>query len=412
MTIKSDLKNTTSTKSIIEALKSLFGADPKKVESIFTDIETQLAKAAQDLSESEMIPDRWQSGQMHQGIRREQVMTGPQGSASGDGAQRMVAHYSETTPQQGTSLTAESLSRLLGPLNSSMKAMQETQKKQQELLVSLFKSLEATAKAEDDKDDEDEDESSEANSEKAKSLFKKAKRTLAKAADEDEKKVARALKSEAGVLAGQARGHARLAGDLTFDKSVRAWADDNNLKADISLSKSEDEDKDEEDAKAKAEAKAKEEAEAKAKAEAEAKAKEEAEAKAKAEAAAAAGTGGAMSGEQMTKAMDAVLSGQAMLTGTIKSLMDAMAGRSKDATVPSFAKAKEEDTVTLRDRIGTLNSEGALNDTDTMAAREICDKISAVAKGQLPENFVTDRIAKSSATVKALFADFPKAKAA
>lgn len=381
----------TSLKSLLEAFKMVKAADPKVLESLNTD--EALTKAAQNLTESEMVSDRWQAGQVHQGANKEQIKTGPQAQSSGDGAERMVAHYSDTQAQHGTTLTAESLSRILGPINSSMKSLIDVVTVQQKQITAMSEYLKAEAEKEEDEDSDSMEESEE----KAKAKIKKAKRLISKAEDADDKAETKSYLKKAGVELGfalySALEVAGVTGDNTLAKSIREIAKEAGIKV---VAKAEDEEKDEEKKDDDAE---------KAKTDADAAAKALADAAAAATAAPDAAAKAIADLPNKMKTIDEALLGLTVLSTTVKGMMDVISGKAKVSDlVPDFSKAAPEQGVTV-EHIEKAVEAGALSDSEGDIALDVLSKFGAVNAGTLPAEIAKSRLDRAPTAVKALFAD-------
>jgi hypothetical protein len=119
----------TAALNAIKSLLALKKEDAKAAETFMKDfgvsIELDKAQNAQSLSDAQLISDHWTEGNMDKAATSEEIKTGPGERASGGGAEKMVRDYSSPTSQSGTTLTAEKLARLLGPINNSVKALIE-----------------------------------------------------------------------------------------------------------------------------------------------------------------------------------------------------------------------------------------------------------------------------------------------
>ena len=418
-------------KQVMEAIGVLKAVPKEVLESISAD--ASLEKAAQDLTAAEHVKDRWEQGQMNMGAQKEEIKTGPSEASSGGGAVHMVEHYSHPAKQNGTMITAESLSHILAPMAASAKA-------QTEAILSLIKSQEnlnvsiaaLVAKAEDDEDDEEEEEdesevveikeskakslvttSAKANHILVKSIVAHAKSYIDKAKkmgddakvemDTEKKKMCRskakaALKTAADLL-GKAASVASLAKLPELHKSVLKLA----LKSDINVVEDEEEDEEDEEEKAKA-AKAAADARAKAEAKGNQADKQDPE------------TGNqddsAAKGEvlkQMSNKIDNALSGLGMLKTDVRGLMDVLMNTSKQgpgAVPPDFAKSFAVDkSHELSLKIEALEESGQMSPADALASQDIIAKANMVRLGQLTSSVLQDRIAKSSSAVQMLFRD-------
>ena len=392
-------------KSILNALGILSKAPASEVAKILAD--NGLEKAAQSLADVEKVDDRWQDGEQHKPVSREEIHTGPGQSASGNGAERMIAHYSHPAPQDGVTEQALTLARLLAPVVASSKAQTEAI----QALIESVKSLTAVTKSETDKedekgeDDEEDEEDSEVveiNASKAKSLIAQAKTLLikakkadAKAAMEEEeeeeeeakacKKKARAFRKQAAVLLGKARTAAFISGSKDLRKSIRDIA----AKADINVVQEDEQDEEEED-------------------------EEEGEAeKAKGNQADHANKDGNQDDvaakaalSDIANKVDAALKGFGLLQTDVRGMLDTVAGRSKGTgTVPAFTKSEvaAPTGIPTVSQIDEMEDSGELDQSEAFAARDIIAKSNAARAGQIGAQVVTARIEQSSRKIKELF---------
>lgn len=394
MTTKSTLAQ------IVAAFSTLKAADPEVMKSLAGDVAAKAgANMATVLSETQIVIDRWTNGQQQAGITKEQVKTGPQAAASGDGAEKMIQHYSDTTPQHGATLTAESLSRLLGPLASSMKAIGDAHEALTKTVLAqgtaLKSILDAVTKA-DEEDTKDADEEGKEDSEKAKALLKKAKRFVAKseaADDADDAKLAKAHLKSATTFFGQARGLARLAGNLKLDAQIKSEAAEAGITAAV-LAKADDEDDKDEADKSNQDKNVADKSQAAA----------GGDAAAGAAAPAAAAAGGAATTPITEAQLKSLLDGHAMLTGKINEVFDIMRTGAKLQPAPAFTKAMTPERETsIADIITQKARSGVLSAADAMVAREILSKAKAADEGKLDKSFVEDRLARASAVVQDIF---------
>lgn len=405
-------------KQIAEALGILKGAGPEAIASVVAD--DKLSKAASGLGDAPDVKDHWAEGNLNAPAKKDQIKTGPSEEASGGGAEKMIGHYSEPAEQHGTTLTAESLSRIMAPMAAASKAQSAVLLEVVEVLkglrdgqATLLKGKVVKAK-DDDEDEEDESEVVEIN-EKAKSAITALKAALKKA-----KKAANQMKWATGkdkmsckadydehmasalAIVRKAAPHVLLSGDEALRTEFLEIAS----KADIDVTQ-EEEEEDEDDAE-------------KAK-----KAKELAEAAAKATSTAdpaAKGTEVAVTPElrailEETQAqVKKALEGTGMLTTDVKGLMDKINSLSKHGGMPPAMVAKSEaaavSTFDQRlERISALEDIGQLTEAQAFTARDIVSKARAAERGELGNNVHLDLIAKATPAVQAIFADLKSAAA-
>lgn len=386
-------------KELVDAISALSAADSEVLKGVLKDMNLEsadkLAKAAKNLAESEIVMDHWQASEVHAGAKKEEIKTGPQAAASGDGAEGMIARYSETTPQSGTTLTAESLSRLLGPMASSMKAQSEALGALIAEFQDFRKSMTASAVAKAAGDDE-ESEANDLNASKAKKALKKAQKLITKAEDEDDRKITKSLEKEAAELFAIARGHARLAGDLELDKTIKSAAAEAGIKADISVVEEEDDDKeDSEKSKSMEEEQADDKEEAKGK-----------------DAGAAIVSAIKAAGDEAAAKLKSALEGTGMFEGKLSDVFDAIRGQSKATSVaaaPQMVKSETKSSLELKTEEVAKED---LNETDRFAASEILGFAGAVMKGQIPADVLKQRINRGSLSIQRIFKDFDVSKAA
>lgn len=199
------------------------------------------------------IPDHWTEGQDGR-VSREKIKVGPEERASGDGATKMIRDYSDPAEQHGITLEAEKISRMLGPVASSMKSMADAVNQQSRgldvLSQAVLSLVKKAAEEEDEEDEEDEENESEVVNigkcvTRANFLLAKAKKAE-DMADEtmDEEKCntakakAKAFRVKAKVQIRKAMALLKLAGSPPeLAKSVRAVA----KKADINVVQEEEE---------------------------------------------------------------------------------------------------------------------------------------------------------------------------
>lgn len=375
-----------SPKDLSAALAMIATADPTVVKGLLAD--ASLEKAAQMLKDSEIVSDRWEEGQGQAGATKEQIKTGPQAAASGDGAEKMVSQYSETTAQRGATLVTESLSRLLGPINSSMKA---TATALETLVASHIEtrdfikamSTAAVSKADEGEDDKEEKEFSEESSSKAKKLLRKAERMIEKAEDSDAKADEKKFLGKAASLLSEARGLAFVARDRDLIKSILATAEDAGIKADLVKAEEDDKDADTDQGK-----------------------EDDAAEKAKTDAVVEAVK--AIGAENATK-LEGALKGIGMFEGKLGDIFDALRGQSKQvAAAPNMIKSDTAKTAIdlVVEAIDKKEAALDLSDTELLAARDIVGQFQAVQKGVIPESIVRDRLSKSTNRVQEVFKDF------
>lgn len=413
----------TAALNAVKALMHLKAEDKPAAEKMLADfgvtMDLEKATRAQDLTDAELIRDRWEDGNMHTAVTKEEVKVGPSQESSGAGAEKMIRDYSSPTVQMGTTLLAEKLARLIPPMASSIKSLTSAMEKlaaqntaQSEAIVALGKALESGSvigKA-DDEDEEDEDEKDfKEESEKAarkalkaaKSLVRKAKAAKSDAEDEEDAKACKALKVEARSLlvkAGnelfKARTAAFAAGSAELRKEIRDFAKAEDVEVAEEDEKKEESDKSKiEDTGAK---KGNQSDSANADGNQDDSSTAEKAAKAEAEAA------------ETKKALEAALSGMAMLTTDVKGLIEKVAGQSRPA--PAVVKAEEVAVAKaafdgLADKITAMQDSGDLSHSEAYAAREVLGKKDAVMKGILDPRFLSERLSKSPAKVQELFAE-------
>ena len=440
-------------KDILSAMNILKSADPKDIASLTAD--ASLAKAvetlrSEDLKPSEIVEGHWQEGHMHRAATREQINVGPNESASGSGAEKMIKDYSNPAVQMHGIITepmklAEylaSVDRAMKGIISSVYALEVGQKginstlsKTSSALELVINSLQKAQKAkkggedeEDEEDDEEESEVVEINAARGKAFLGKAKKFLAlakakeaEAADEDDKssikainREIRALKKSAAKLLAKARSCAYAASDVELKKSIRAVISKASLKADVDVVQEEedDEEDDEESEKAKAAAAAA------AKADAEAtKGNKSADEKGNqadhadpknGNQAAASKSADEADLVALKNRVDGALNGISTLSGSVNDMMNLIMNRSKSGgaaltTPPDLVKSVVDSAPLLTTEIEAMEDAGTLSTSDAMAARDILSKAAAVRAGVLDGSIVKARIDKSTLAVQALF---------
>jgi hypothetical protein len=424
---------------ILSALHILQNTPMNEIESSIKD--GNLIKAAADLSAAqslkpgEVVGDHWLEGNMNKGAQREEIKTGPSEASSGGGAERMVRDYSMPAPQNGTTLTAESLARIMEPVAAASKAQTEaigSLIEHSKSVAAILSGLVKSEQEEDDEEEEDEEEEDEEESEvveinaakartliskspvankllvksflaKARVLIAKAAKTRDKAKDmktaEERKacrKSAKELDKRAALFLGKALAIARLSKELSkahFETDILTLA----AKADINVVQEEEEDEEEEDEEEEEEGDAK------------SKAKKPAKGNQAAKQDPATGNqddSAAKAIEAMGKKIDDALSGFGLLKTDVQGMMSTIMGQSRGTgVVPEISKSVAGDTIAqvTPQRIEELCDAGQLLDADRLAALDIISKAGAAAAGLIDKKIVTDRIAKSSTAVQMLF---------
>lgn len=422
-------------KQIANALRILKAADPKVVEQMIADDPTLLigkAEHAVGLDAPEVV-DLRTDGQQHAVPTREEIKTGPGQSASGAGAERMIREYSRPAPQAGVTTEAMRLADILEDFGRSMKAMADATKAQQVLLTTLV----TKAADEDAEEDEEEKEAKSHSKARAETLISRAKKLLAKAEDEEEKedeedddakskahrRAARGFKKRASMLLGKAQVHALAADSDDLKKAIRLTA----AKFDIAVKAESDDDEEDDEDKSE---KARQEAADTAKAEAEKKAKDEAEAAAKAEA--DKDSKGNQADKQnkenynqddsaqkavnaMSAQVEEALKGLRTLQGNVASLMDTVAGRSRNAGADgkpapvhpdlfAFVKADPRGAIEkIQGEIEKAVEGGALDGNQEMLAMNLLSKVDAFQKGVIAKNVVDGLLSVAPAAVQQIF---------
>jgi hypothetical protein len=359
------------------------------------------------------VLDTWnEPGGEHKNPSRADIVTGPAERASGDGAPKMIAEYSQPAPQQGLTGQYQEFQRMLDGwgksfvqhLNSTMAPRMDRHEKAISGLVAFVSGLQkahadaeaavksaAAGPSEDtflgksllkltkahaalrkaDLADEDEKEERKSHLAQAADLLKSAKRLLAKATEEME---------ETGDEEGCEKAMAKL---RSLTKAV---------------AKAEEEDKEREDAAEKAR-------QTTVKAEEDKKREEEEAAKAKADAAAKALTDDAaakaapVSQEQILKALE----GLTVLPTTVQGLVDAVMGKSQN---PGGAPAITKGTVTQVDFAKVVDEaidDGRLSDANITKAMSIVQHMHLAKEGRVDQRIVDQEIEKSPAEVRDLF---------
>lgn len=129
--------NTPKTKAaFIASLLGSISATPDDIAKAATIMgDDQLAKAvSQQLRPGEEIASLWDEGEFHKAPTKEQIKTGPAQHASGSGAEKMIAEYSNPAPQDGTVMTPMRVAEELGQMRGYMKS-------QGDMINSLGKSV-------------------------------------------------------------------------------------------------------------------------------------------------------------------------------------------------------------------------------------------------------------------------------
>ena len=411
--------------TLLDALNILKGADPDLVEALSDDATLAkgvLQNGSEKLRPGELVEGHFLEGQTNRSATAEQVKTGPAQEASGGGAEKMVKEYSNPVTQvHGVAETPMALADMLHNFNASMKAISNNLNVLANSQTAIKALLSALVKADhedeaqeetDEEEDEEESEVVEINASRAKSLIlkakvliKKAKKAEALAEDEpkDEEKCkalkaeAKALRKAAGKLLGKARSCAYAAKSLELKKSVRALA----AKADVDVVQEQEEDEEDEEDDGEEQTKAAKAAKAaKAKTDIAGNQADHADPKTGNQAAEAAKS--AVSPDDLQKA----LAGIATLQTTVAGMLDVVSGKSRVSDqVPNIAKATLESLNTIPERIMDMEDSGTLSMTDAFAARDIFSKLELVKGGKLDPTVVTDRLAKTTASVRSLFSD-------
>lgn len=422
-------------KSILSAIGFLKGQDPKIVSALVDDVELQKALDGANRSEGlkHYAHDHWNEGHTNKSATAEEVNVGPAEHSSGGGAEKMVRDYSSPAHQMhGVAATPEKLDAMMRGFGKSFEMLAEGQAKIAAILVAVLKKAEE--EEEDEEESEEESEVVEINASRGKSRLARAKSLTDKLAalkseleDEHDKDARKALRTQIksltkkiGVILGKARTNAYAAKDAELKKSIRAFI----LKADINVVQEEEEEEDEEEdeegegksaaaAEAAAKKAAEEAATKKAAEEAAAKAAAEAEAKAKTNTAGnrSQPDGGAANQAAQAKAVEKVqtdigeaLKGLSMLQGTVKDLMEVIAGRSKLADKLPVIKATTP-TDKIKEALDAAETSGTLNDVDLFAARDIATKLELVKSGTIDASIVQDRLRKATTAVQLIFKD-------
>jgi hypothetical protein len=395
---------------ILEAVGILKGEDPALVNSILTD--AGLEKAAQDLSPSEKVKDRWENGNMHKNPAKEELKFGPSESASGSGAEKMVDHYSHPAKQEGIQLMAEKLGEMFAPMTAHMKAIAEGQTA---ILAALAPA--AKAKKAEGKDEDEEKEVVEVNEDKCKSLLlragdliRKARRMASTAQDfEDDGETAKAkelsvksrkLRREAGVLLGKARTAAYAAGSEVLKSDIRALA----VKGEIKITEDEEEGEDDKEAESdKAKSAPADGAKSAAVTDLKGNQADSKDTKTGNQADHAEKATGP-SNDSTIKAVNDALAGIKVLETTVRGLVDVVSGKSKVSDlVPDLSKASPEAISSVAELIAQGEDSGKLTEFDVAYARNVIAKSEAAKRGLVATSVPIDLIAKASPNVRELF---------
>lgn len=387
------------------------------------------------------ITDRWHKGQTHAVPSSEMIKVGPGQSASGGGAEHMVKEYSNPAPQKGLVLEAERLEAELGPMRGYAKSIADKhnalctyfdesfgavgkslnmlQEQNQRLTIVAAGLLKALEKGEDEKgdDDEEKEEKFEINASKAAETYAKARALLKKSrsiraqmkANSDAGHIS-ALKAQAKLYKNAAKAYLSKAMQYASAGKSRAvvtrkaledfFAANPALKAEYDPNVS---------AKALAKAAKKAHAEWKAtlkkaddegnQADKENKENGNQDDSAKAQPVADA---------EIKSQLENALKGIGMLSGNVKDLMDAVAGRPVTPPVtpatPAVSKAGAVDRLTKLDQtIEQYASEGRIDNATENKARDLMQKLDAVQKGVMHEGTFNAMIAGSAQVVQEIF---------
>lgn len=369
----------------------------KNLDDVKKAMMDEVAKArAEGDGDAQKVMDRWMEGEMHKLPSKMEIRIGPTQMASGGGVEKMIGDYSKPTPQEGITLTTEGVGEMLGSMRGYMKSLGEAVLSTDIMVKSLGEGVTALIKANQEKDpDEDIDEE-----DTAKSFITRAVALIAKATEFEE---------AAGSLAGKAKARMLAKAEAERDRAIDIFAkalkvckalDDADgrkailkalKKSDVEVTEVEDEEEDEEKKKARiaavdAAAKAKEAEDAAAKAKADA----DAEAAAKAAGGAAdpkiaeALAGISASLKSNEDLVQKALSGQAMLVGTVQTLMDTIGGKSTTKIeIPDLAKGGVVLFDKIVERINNAHESGVLDDHNASRAQDLLGKLQAASVGSL-----------------------------
>lgn len=359
----------------------------------------------------------------------EEIRVGRPQSASGHGAARMIAEYSEPDPQQDIVVNYEALSRELGDLKEAMKAIASTfgaivskaKEDEKEDDKEACKS-DALSKA-DEIDDEDEDEDkAEPFGKSTLSGAAKAADTLIKAAEELDARAkaarkskdldrARTLKSKVESTLTKAVGLLASAPDRK-EVAVKSMISDihafaivkgfSDLQAIAAKAECDDDEKDEKEA-----------------AKSRAGLDENDHNQDKWPAATGEIHNGAAKAEPDQAAqLDAVLKGYAILQGNMSSVLDALAGKSSSAPLKplDLGLAKSDPaalyksnvdawTVAKSEQIAAAVESGEFKLEDELACGTILSYAKGVAVGAVPANVLAQRVQSSNESVRSMFAE-------
>ena len=430
--------------------------DAKVASDILLDTTIEKASTAQDLSPSEHVSDRWESGKMHAVPTKDEIKVGPTEHASGGGAEKMVKDYSNPAPQHGIQLEAERLANELGQMRGYMRSNAETMdriSKHNTTLTGIVTAL--LMKSAEDNDGGDGTEAAafaEKSARVSRDTFTSAKRLLGKA-EKLETNMGDVKKAERQVIKAQIRALRKRAARLMLNavntsfaaksgdadpaadvrKSVRELVDEDRiLKADINALHEKDEKKDEEKKMAKALRKLAKRAAKKAAAKAAKKAA--AQAAAAGEAGKSEGTGGASEAaktqmqadkqdpetknqddssktekaaaeqaEQVKKALEGI----GLMQGTMQQVLEIVAGRplTSGATEPLTLMKGDPGTtfLTIDGRIEDAMADNKLDNGGAMKARDLLQKVSAVRSGAMSEDMWRSMLRQSPPAVQEIF---------
>jgi hypothetical protein len=423
---------TTSLKSILTAIGVLKDADPNLVKALSDDatVDATLAKGDIDSKRSEdlgrgaeYVKDNWSRGNTNKTATREEIKMGPGEESSGAGAERMVRHYSNPAEQHhGIEQAVERLAAMFDGFGKSMTDAVAAIKADSAATKALVVQL-AIAKSEsEDEEEEDEEESEvvEINASRGKSRVEQAKILMKslKKAKTDEAKAA--IKAELTKLLAKAQINFLVTKSKTDRAALYELAAKAGItKADINVVQEEEEDEeDEEEGKGKSHAVAETSTTTATKAVTDDKGNQadREDNKNGNQAAAAKATDASAGNVDMSSIksqLEAALAGQAVLSTSIKGLMDIVSGKSRVSDqIPELAKAKPDVIQAILDTIDQQETAGSLAQADAMAARDIASQTRLVADGKLDGAIVKARLEKSSNTVRAIFTNGMAEKAA
>lgn len=419
-------------------------SDMKDIASMVADAALSLkAMPGSEHDHAETVTDRWHSGQTHAVPSAEMIKVGPGQSASGGGAEHMVKEYSNPAPQKGLVLEAERLEAELGPMRGyaksiadkhnslctyfdssfsevgkSLNMLHEQNKRLTIVAAGLLKALE---KGEDEKgdDDEEKEEKFEINASKAAETYAKARALLKKSrsiraqmkANSDAGHIS-ALKAQAKLYKNAAKAYLSKAMQYASAGKSRAvvtrkaledfFAANPALKAEYDPNVSA-----KELAKAAKKAHAEWKATLKKADDAGNQADKEDKENGNQDDAAKAAT--AAADDAIKSQLDNALKGLGMLSGDIKSLMDAVAGRPvtppvapATPAVAAVAKSgnKYENIDTLIEQYAAT---GRIDQTSEARARDLVMKLKATDEGHMAKGTFDAMIAGSAQIVQEIF---------